>query len=221
MSAADAFAEALPVALGMIAATAPLVTVPLILVLRPDRRPHHAFLAGWVAGLAAVGTLGIMLSDLSSPDDSPPARWVVGLRLCLGVALTLLGARKWQRRNVAAKPPGWLTSLDSAPARTTFGLGAALAAVNPKNAALAAAGALTVAAATPLPAAQAAAYAGFIAVASLGLLTPLLMTWLLRERAAAPLAAIRDWMTRHSATIVALVLLALGLLVTWKAIGAL
>lgn len=217
MLAAAAFAQALPVALGMIVATTPLVTVPLILVLRADRGPHHAFLGGWVSALAVVGAGAILLSDLSTAGTAPPARWIVALRLILGLALIALAARKWQRRGKSEKAPGWMTSLDTAGPRAMFGLGAALAALNPKNAVLAVAGALTIAAATPTPAAQAAAYAGFVAVASLGLLAPLLMTALLGARARAPLAAFRDWMAAHSDTILALVLLALGGLVAWKA----
>jgi len=214
-----AFAEALPIAIGTLMAAAPLVSVPLILVTRPDRRPHHAFVAGWIAGLAAVGAVAIVMSDLSTPRDAAPAPWIVWLRLILGFVLIGFAARKWLGRGKGGKAPAWMSSLDTMSPGTALGLGVALAALNPKNAVLAASGALAIAAATPAPGAQAMAYAGFVLVASLGLITPFVLTLALGARASRPLTALKDRMTRHGDAIIAAVLLILGAIVAWNAFG--
>ena len=217
-----AFLDTLPVAIGMVLATLPLVGVPLILATRPGRTPHLAFLAGWGAGIVGLGAAVIFLSDLSAPGEGPPARWVVWLRLMLGAALIVLAVRKWLRRakgGANAEIPGWMRAFETMGAARTFGLGVLLVVANPKNAVLVASGALTIAAATYAPAAQLGALAGFTLVASLGVASPLLVTLALRDRAESILASMKASMAQHSATIVNVVLLVLGVLVTWNAMA--
>lgn len=218
-----AFLEALPIALGTVLATLPLVGVPLVLATRPDRTAHLAFLAGWAGGIAGLGTAVILLSDLSVPGDGPPAPWMVWVRLLLGIALIVLAIRKWSRRTAAADDgmPGWMRAFETMGAARTFGLGVLLVVANPKNAVLVASGALTIAAATYVPAAQLGALAGFTVVASLGVASPLIVTLALGEKAAGALAKMKASMARHSATIVSVVLLVLGGMVTWNALAEL
>ena len=217
-----AFLAALPIALGTVLANLPVVGVPLILATRSDRRAHLGFLAGWVAGFLVLGGAVILLSDLSAPGDGPPATGMVWLRLLLGAGLIVIGALKFRGRTRAgeeAEPPGWMRLLDRMGAVRTFAFGLLFVALNPKIAVLAASGALTVAAATYAPAAQVAAYLGFTAVASLGVAAPLVLTLVLGERAAAPLARLKAVMTRHSGAIVGVVLAILGAVVMANAAG--
>jgi hypothetical protein len=214
-----AFLDALPIALGTVLATLPLVGVPLILATRPDRTAHLGFLAGWAGGIAGLGVAVIALSDLSVPGDGPPARWMVWMRLLLGIALIALAIRKWSRRNALAEDemPGWMRVFETMGAARTFGLGILLVVANPKNAVLVASGALTIAAATYAPAAQLGALAGFTLVASLGVASPLVVTLAMGKRAEGVLAKMKASMARHSATIVSVVLLVLGAVVVWNA----
>jgi hypothetical protein len=216
-----ALLDALPIALGTVLATLPLVTVPLILSTRPDGAAHLAFLAGWAGGIAGLGAAVILLSDLSAPGDGPPAPWMVWARLLLGVTLVVLAMRKWFRRTEAAEEavPGWMQTLETIRPLPMFGIGIVLIVVNPKNAVLVASGALTIAAATYGPMAQLGALAGFTLVASLGVASPLMLTLALGDRAAGPLEAMRAFMARNSAAIVSVVLLVLGGVVMWNAVA--
>jgi hypothetical protein len=214
-----AFLYALPIALGTVLATLPLVGVPLILATRPDGTAHLAFLAGWAGGIAGLGLAVILLSDLSVPGDGPPAPWMVWARLLLGIALIALAIRKWSRRTgrAGAEMPGWMRAFETMGAARTFGLGILLVVANPKNAVLVASGALTIAAATYAPAAQLGALVGFTLVASFGVASPLVLTLAMGKRAEGVLAKMKASMARHSATIVTFVLLVLGVVIVWNA----
>lgn len=214
-----AFLAALPIALGTVLATLPLVSVPVILAARPDRTAHLSFLAGWAVGIAGLGVAVILLSDLSVPGDGPPALWMVWVRLLLGIALIALAIRKWSRRTarVEDEMPGWMRAFETMGAARTFGLGILLVVANPKNAVLVASGALTIAASTYAPAAQLGALAGFTLLASLGVASPLVVLLAMGKRAEGVLAKMKLWMARHSATIVTVVLLVLGVVVVWNA----
>ena len=212
----DAFLKSLPIAAGTLVATLPLIGVSLLLVARPERGPYLAFLSGWIAGGMLTGSVAVLLSDLSTPGRQAPADWVVWLRLALGAVLIGLAVRKWLRRSKSGDKddtPPWMQRFETMPGRRTFLLGAALVALNPKNAVLFASGALAIASATYDPAAQVLALAGFALVASLGVAAPLVLTILMGERAQAPLAVMKGLIARHSATILCVVLAALGLLV--------
>jgi hypothetical protein len=100
-------------------------------------------------------------------------------------------------------------------------LGAALLALNPKNAILAASGALEIARATPAPPAQAGALALFALAASAALVLPFALTLTLGEAARRPLAAARDLVARHDRALTSAVLAALGLLLLAGALAAL
>jgi hypothetical protein len=97
-------------------------------------------------------------------------------------------------------------------------IGAGLATLNPKNAVLVISGALAIAAATPGPAAQAGALLVHTLLASAGLLAPLAAVLLAGDRALAALDALRQALARHNATVMAALLLALGLVVILGAI---
>jgi hypothetical protein len=216
-----ALLDALPVALGTVLATLPLVGVPLVLSMRPDRAAHLAFLAGWATGIAGLGTAVILLSDLSVPRDGAPAPWMVWVRLLLGFALIALAIRKWSKRTAGPEEemPGWMRTFETVGATRAFGLGVLVVVANPKNAVLVASGALTIAAATYAPVAQLVALAGFTLVASLGVASPLVVTLVLGDRAEDMLAAMKGGMARHSTTIVGVVLLVLGGVIIWNAVA--
>lgn len=216
-----AFLAALPIALGTILAAAPVLAVPLLLVTRPDRAPLHGFLAGWLAGFLALGGLAIAFADIVMLAGKPGDLGLESLRLILGAGLIFLAWRKWQKRPLPGEDPetpGWMRRFDDISPKGAAAIGAALATLNPKNALLAISGALTVAAATPRPAAQAGAFLLHTLVASAGLLAPLVAVTLFGNGAAQPLDRLRDLVARHNATVMAVVLAAIGIMVILSAV---
>jgi len=208
-----AFLYALPIALGTILATIPVLAIPLLLVTRPDRSALHGFVLGWLAGFYALGILTILLADAAMYYDEAAAGGLVALRVALGVLLLFFAWRKWQKRPLPGQDPetpGWMKRFDTISARGAAMVGAGLATLNPKNTALVISGALAIAAATPRPAAQAGALLLHMLVASAGVLAPLIAVTLIGDRALGPLEKLRDGIARKGATIFALLFGALG-----------
>ena len=98
---------------------------------------------------------------------------------------------------------------DFTPAKAA-GAGFALSGLNPKNVLLSVAAAAEIAE-VGLPAGQqAAVLAVFVVVASAGVLTPLALTLALGDRAREFLDALRGWMARHNAVIMAALFVLIG-----------
>jgi hypothetical protein len=211
-----AIVQSLPIAVGVLLASAPVIAITLILVTRGDAKAVLSFLSGWVCGFLVVGGLAILMVDLVSLESGTPPGWVNGLRILLGVLLLFLAWRQWQgrpRNGMAPAPPRWMERIDSLTPLRAAGLGFMLVAVNPKNMLLVLSGAVTIATATLVPLAQLGALLVFTAVGSLGVSAPLLASVLLGERANAPLLRFKAWMMHNNAIIMATVLLVLGVVV--------
>jgi cadmium resistance protein CadD (predicted permease) len=216
-----AYLTALPIALGTILATAPVLAVPLLLVTRADRAPLHGFLAGWLAGFLVLGGLVMVFADIVLLAGQTTDLGLEGLRLALGLLLLYFAWRKWQKRPLPGQDPetpGWMTRFDTITPRGAALIGAGLAILNPKNTLLVISGALTIAAATHRPTAQAGALLLHSLTASAGLLAPLAAVLIGGDRASAPLERLRAAIARHNATVMAVVLGALGLYVILDAV---
>ena len=212
----DAMLQSLPIALGIVVATLPALAVPLILITRREIRILLAFMAGYAGGLLAVGGVVISFADLVTPNDAGPARWIVWLRILLGLTLLVLAWRKWRGRAApgdAEDVPGWMKSIDTIDTWRAALLGFALVALNPKNVVLVASGGLAIAQATPAPLAQAGALLVFAAVSGIGIAMPYLMWITMGEAAIAPLDRLKAAMARNNRLIVTAILALLGLVV--------
>lgn len=219
----QAIAESLPIALGIVLAALPLMAVPLTLVARGAVRVLGGFLTGYGGGVVGLAGVVILSADLLAYATADAARWTVWLRLLLGVALLGLAWHKWRgrpRRGEQAAPPGWVKLLDGLGAPGAAGLGFVLVVLNPKNALLVASGGLAIAAATPVPAAQAVALIVFSAVSCLGVAAPLVLRLVLGDRVQAPLGRLRSLLVRYDAQILTVVLAALGLVIVLSAATA-
>lgn len=212
----QAVAASLPIAFGIVLATLPLMAVPLTLVSRGAVRVLGGFLAGYGAGFVGLAGVVILSADLLTFASAEAAGWTRWLRLLLGAVLLGLAWRKWRSRPPRGEPaaaPGWVKLLDNLGSRGAIGLGVALVVLNPKNAVLVASGGLAIAAATPVPVAQAGALILFAAVSMLGVAAPLVLWWLWGERVRGPLSRLRGLLVRYDAQILTLVLAGLGLVV--------
>jgi len=217
----DAVLQSLPIALGIVVATLPALAIPLILITRREIEVLLAFMAGYAGGLLVAGGVVISFADLATPNDSGPARWIVWLRILLGLTLLVLAWRKWRGRaapGAAEDVPGWMKSIDTINAWRAAILGFALVALNPKNVVLVASGGLAIAQATPAPLAQAGALLVFTIVSGIGVAMPYLMWITMGEAAIAPLDRLKAVMARNSTLIVAVILGVLGLVVVVNAL---
>jgi len=169
---------------------------------------------GEIGGLAILGTVVLLISSGASASSSgQPATWVGILKLVLGALLLLVAVKKWRGRphgDEEAHLPKWMRAIDRVSAVKALGLGALLAAANPKNG-LMTVGAGAAIAQTGIGAVeQAAVLAIFVVLASGGCGAPVVLFFVLGDRSVTLLGELKDWMASNNAVIMAVLMLVIG-----------
>lgn len=194
-----------------------IVAILLLFTPRP-RAAAGAFLAGWAVGIAVAAGVFVALATVIELSDEPPT-WASWARLGLGVVLLLVGVRLWLRRDGKAEP-AWLRSLAGITPVRALRLGLLLSA-NPKTLLLAVAGGLAIGAAEVSIARTVVAIVVFTGLAVVTVALPLLLHLLLGARILSALGRAKDWLTAHNATVMAVALVVVGILLTVQGITGL
>jgi threonine/homoserine/homoserine lactone efflux protein len=202
-----AIGEVLGLAAGVAVSPLPIVAMILLLATPRGRVNGILFGAGWLAGLALLGAAVLLIAGPSAASSGgEPAAWVGWLKLLLGVLALLLAVRQWRSQPAeGAEPemPKWMAGLDRLQPGAALGLGALLAAANPKNGALTIAAAASIAGAGLPGGEQALTLAVFVLIGSVGVLAPLVLYLAAGERAAKTLDGWKTWATDHNAAVMA------------------
>ena len=215
----QAIGDLLPAAFGVALSPVPIIAVILMLGTPKARSNGPAFAIGWVAGLAIVSVVVLIVASGSDESGSTSSDVVNWTKLLFGLLFLVLAAKQWTGRprpGVEPTPPKWMAAIDGFTAGKSLGLGALLSGVNPKNLALTLASAASIAQAGLSTGQSAIAVTVFIVIGSVTVAGPVLFFVIAPSRAAAPLATIKDFMSDHNAVIMMVVLLLLGA----KLIGA-
>jgi threonine/homoserine/homoserine lactone efflux protein len=210
----DAMAGMLPSAVGVAISPLPIVAVLVILVTAHGRVNGAAFIVGWVIGLVTIGVVFLTIaSDVDPVARGESATWVSGVGVLLGILLLSIALRQWRQRprgGDEVNMPRWIVVLDQVSPRQAAGAGVALAALNPKNLLLGVVGAAAIARSGGSSGQQAVAYAVFVLIATIGVGAPVLIFLAMGERSRTLLDALRKWMARNNAVLVALLLVIVG-----------
>ncbi|MGD9571445.1 MAG: GAP family protein [Thermoleophilia bacterium] len=213
----------LPVAVGIAVSPLPIVAVVLMLATPRGRVNGPAFVLAWIVGLAVVTTAVVLLAGDDATDDAgAPATWVSWLELVLGLGLLLVAARQFRGRphgGGEASLPKWMAALDGFGAGKAAGAGVVLSAANPKNLLLAVAGGAIIAQGALSGGAEAGAIAVFVLIGTIGVAAPVVLYFALGARAGEVLDALRGWMARNNAVIMAVLLLVIGVKLIGDAIS--
>ena len=208
----DAIGGLLPAAVAVALSPIPIVAVVVVLGAPRARTAGPAFALGWIAGLLAVSVVVVLLvGSASDPDsDDPGVNW---LKLGIGIVFLLMAAKQWTKRPRPGREPevpGWMATIDSATPPRAALLGMALSGANPKNLALTLTAAASIAEAGLDTTDTAIAVAAFTALGSVTVAGSVLFYLLAGDRAARPLAAVKQFMADNNAVIMMVVLLLLG-----------
>lgn len=194
----------------------PVPIIAVVLMVGSDRGTMKglAFVLAWSAGLALVVTIVLAFAaGLDARRGGEPAIWANVLLLGLGVLALAAAIKQWRGRPSRAEEtavPRWMRAVDGFTVSKAGGAGFALSALNPKNVLLTGAAAVEIAE-LGLPASQQIGTAlVFVFIASVGVITPLVLSLALGERSREVLGRLRAWMTRHSAAIMSVLLLLIG-----------
>src|SRR5436305_5526723 len=144
-----AIGEILPYALGAAISVIPIIAIILMLVTPKAKANGSSFAAGFVAGLALICIVAVVLAGGSNySSSSGPTKTVSTIKLVLGLLLLFAAFRQWRARpkpGEEPKMPKWLASIDQFTPARSLGIGAALSTVNPKNFAMSPAAGLSIA----------------------------------------------------------------------------
>ncbi len=225
MDLSGVIGQILPFAIGVAIVPIPIIAMVLMLGTPRAQRTGPAFAIGWLAGLAIVGGVTLVIATGNATDDSgEPATWVTVLKLVLGVGFLFLAARTWRNRprtGEETEMPAWMARIDTFTPVKALGAGAVLAAANPKNLALVIAAATTIAEAGLSGGQETVALVFFILIASVAVLTPLVIYVAMGDRATGILDGIKAWMAANNATIMIVLFIVLGAVLIGNAIAEL
>jgi len=209
----DVIGELLPTAVAVACSPIPIVAVVLVLGGPGARARGVAFAVGWVAGLTVASLLIVVIVGTATDPGSDAATGVNWLMAAIGVLFLAMAGQQWTKRPAPGetpKMPSWMASVGSVAPMRAMLLGAGLSGANPKNLALTFAAAAAIADAELAGADALIAAVTFVAIGSVSVVGAVVFYLLGPDRAARPLAAVRQFMAANNATIMMVVLLILG-----------
>jgi threonine/homoserine/homoserine lactone efflux protein len=210
----EAIGQVLSLGVGVALSPIPIIGVVLMLATPRARSNGLAFVLGWVAGLATVGTVVLLVSSGADASESgQPADWVNVLKIVLGLLLLLVAVRQWRGRPHASEEatmPKWMQTIDQFRPPRAAGLAILLSAVNPKNLLLVVGAAAAIAQTGTSAGSQAVALAVFIAIGTLGPAAPVAIYLAMGERSKRVLDELKAWMSQNNAAIMAVICLVIA-----------
>ncbi|MEU6858373.1 GAP family protein [Glycomyces sp. NPDC046736] len=214
----ETFAPAIGIALSPV----PIIAAILMLLSPRAGRTAPAFAAGWLAGILVVALAVMLFVPASAATGSGGGGTAVAVvKLALGLLFLAMALGQWRKRPAPGKTPElpkWMSGIDRMGPAAALGIGAALAALNPKNLPLAITAGLSLA---TLPADQSTlGLTIFTLLAASSVLVPVLAYLLFKSRMSKPLTNLKTWLTANNATVMFLVLLILGTVTIGKALAA-
>lgn len=220
----SAIGDILPLALGVAISPIPIIAAILMLLSPKAKGTSVGFLVGWVLGIVVAVVLFTLLASVIPEQDPDASKPIAGaIKLLLGVALLLLAVRQWRSRPVPGEDaalPKWMAAIDQMTAGRAFVLGFLLSAVNPKNLIMAVAAGVIIGTGGLSIGEASVAILVFVLIAASSVAVPVIAYLVASTRMAGPLEALRGWLVRNNATVMALLLLVIGILVIGKGIAS-
>lgn len=213
--------EVIPLAL--VIALSPVSIIPAVLVLHAPRpRPSSlSFLAGWVVGLTALTAIFVGISGLLGGLHKAPPGWASWLRVIVGATLIVVGIVLWLTRQRHTAMPGWMRAFTGITPSRAAVTAAVLAVARPEVLLICAAAGLAIGTTGVDGTRTWISVAAFVAVAASSVAAPVLAYAAAGNRLNDSLARLKEWMERHHAGLVAVILIVIGIVVTYKGIEAL
>lgn len=217
--------DILPTAIGVAISPIPIVTVILMLFSARPKSNALAFLVGWMGGLVIAGGIILTLADVSEiAEGGDPTTVSYVIKLLLGLLLLFLAYRDWQGQSKPGEEtemPAWMAGIETFTPVKALGLAVLFSGPNPKNLALTAAAAMTIAQSGLSGASAWLALLVFVLLASITVVGPVLYYLLAGEKAEKTLNTWKSWLSDNNATVMAVLLLVFGVMLIGDGLGGL
>jgi len=213
----------LPLALGIAISPIPIIAAILMLLSPKAKGTSVGFLLGWVLGIVVAVVVFTLLGSIipaSDPDASKPIAGTI--QIVLGVLLLLLALKQWRSRPKGdAEPPmpKWMAAIDQLTAVKGAGLGFLLSAVNPKNLLMAVAAGVAIGTGGLSGGEATLAIVIFTVIAACSVAVPVIAYLVASAKMAGPLESLRHWLVHNNATVMAVLLLVIGVVLIGKGVG--
>jgi len=212
--------DVLPLAIGIAISPIPIIAAILMLFSPRATSTSTGFLLGWILGIVVATAVFTALAGTLKTGGEPSAvaSWI---KIGLGVLLVLVGIRQWRGRGGQHDAPKWMAAIDDFTFPKALGLGFLLSAVNPKNLIIAAGAGLIIGSGAVGVGGDAAAIALFTVIASSTVAIPVLAHLVAAERMTRPLESLRKWLQDNNATVMATMILVIGVVLVGKGVSGL
>jgi hypothetical protein len=219
----QAIGDSITLALGVAISPIPIIAIILMLLSKKAGANSLAFSFGWILGVAGALAVVILASGaIGTGTGGAPSHGVSVVKIVLGVLLLLVGLRNWRKRPKAGQPvelPKWLQAIGSITPAKSAGLGVALSAVNPKNLLLIIGGGLAIANAPTSTSGKVVAATVFVLVAISTVVLPVVLYRILGARAQSTLESLNTWLQANNATVMAVLILVIGVVLIGKGVA--
>jgi hypothetical protein len=220
----QAIGQLLPIALAVAISSVPIMATILILLSPKRAQSAVPFMVGWILGIAAVVSICTAFAQLIPTSRSPRRpETVIGVaEILVGLALVVIAIIEWQRarRNPATAMPKWLNAVGSFGPWSSFGIAFALN-VRPKGLLLAIAAGLALRANDLSLGESAIAIGIYTLVGCSTVAVPIIVTLAAPERMEPRLISAKEWVSRNSGVITAIILMMIGVVIIGIGLGQL
>jgi cytochrome c biogenesis protein CcdA len=211
----DAIAETLLPGVASGISVVPILAVVVVLTATGGRAKAAVFVLLWFLALTAIAFVAALMGsgwtvDEDAAEPSASGGWV---QLALGVLLLWLAVGQWRSRprgDGEPPTPGWLKTIDQMSVVKTGALGGVLGLANVKNLPLAIGVGISIAQADLGTGEGLVVAIVYGAVASLGVLAPLVVAVVLGDRSGSVIEGMRSWLIAYNNVIMAVIFLLLG-----------
>ncbi len=216
--------DVLPLALGVAISPVPIIAAILMLLSPKAKGTSVGFLLGWVLGIVVVLVVFVLLASVIEPADPDQPQPIAGvIKLVLGALMLFLAVKQWQGRPHGDEEPAlpkWMAAIDEMTAPKGFGLGFLLSGVNPKNLLMGAGAGTIIGSAGLAVGSIVVVVVVFTVIAASSVAVPVIGYLVASKAMAAPLETLRVWLVHNNATVMAVLLLVIGVSVIGKGIGS-
>lgn len=220
----QAIGDLLPFAIGVALSPIPIIAIILMLLSTRAGANGASFLVGWVFGVTGSSIVLIVVSGSVGSGSSGTPSTSSSVLVVAGAGLLLLARRNIRKRpkpGEAAELPKWLTAIDTITPAKAVSLGVLLSALNPKNLLLIAGAMVTLSQYHLAVGKTVIVIAVFVLVAISTVAAPVVVFVVGGTRAQHRLDATKTWLSQNNATVMAVLLLVIGVVLIGKGIGGL